>query len=100
RPGLRVGEAGGRHRRAGNPRLDDADDLGVGGAAAELAALQFDAGDHVAVRAVAAGAARLVEPRAVVDVGLGVTVLLRGGGPRRRAAGVGSLCSWEVSREL
>src|SRR5262249_30338407 len=62
---LRLRKAARRHRRAGNSRLNDADDLGVRRRAAELTALKLDAGDHVAVRSVTAGAARLVEPRAV-----------------------------------
>ena len=50
-------------------------------AASELPARQVDAGDAVAVLAVTAGAVGLKEPRAVLDVGRRVAVLLRA--PRR-----------------
>src|SRR5262249_47400574 len=74
---LRLRETAGRHRRAGDAALNDPDEVDVARRAAKLTALQLDARHHVAVRAVAAGAARLIEASAVLDVGLRVTVLLR-----------------------
>src|SRR5438094_5215183 len=55
--GLRLGKAARRHRRAGDPELDDEHDLGVAGRATEPSTLDLDAWDHVAVRSMASGAA-------------------------------------------
>ena len=57
------------HAGAGNAGRDDADEFLIGHRVPELAAAQIDAADAVAVGAVAGRALRVVEPRAVGDVG-------------------------------
>src|SRR5439155_14213533 len=77
RPRLGFRKAARRHRRARDTGLDDPDDLRVGRPAPELAAHEIDAGHHVTGWTMTSRAARLIEPRAVLDVGRCVTVLLR-----------------------
>ena len=67
-----------QHPGARDAGGDDAREILVGDRVAELAAAQIDAADAVAVRAVAGRALRVVEARAVGDVGRRVFAGMRG----------------------
>src|SRR5262245_56458472 len=76
-------EPEGLHTGAWNPGRDDPQEVLIGRPVPELPAAEVHSSDAVAVRAVARGALRVVQPRTVGDVGRTVYTRQRRGCGRR-----------------